>query len=181
MPLCEGGALSSRLADATFSDYDAARVIRSVLSALDHIHSQNVIHRDVKPDNILYRTNDPQSDILLGDFGLSKFVQDGLADSRVGTKGYQAPQILRGHLYDYKCDIWSTGVVAYELLHAKTPFNESLRESELLNRMEKSAYVIAGDVSEKAADFIRACLRPDPEERPSASELLGHPWFAQLG
>jgi calcium/calmodulin-dependent protein kinase I len=178
MPLCEGGTLATKLAEGPLPDREAARVINSVLRALAHVHSQNILHRDVKPENILYRTLGPDSDVLLGDFGLGKVVEEGLADSRVGTKGYQAPQVLQGHLYDCKCDIWSTGVVAFELLHAALPFKPNQGEAGLLNAMERTAYEIDSVVSAEAADFIRICLRPDPQDRPVAARLLNHPWFA---
>jgi calcium/calmodulin-dependent protein kinase I len=180
MPLCEGGTLATKLAEGPFSDREASRVINSILRALAHVHSRNILHRDVKPENVMFRTLEPDSDVLLGDFGLGKVVEEGLADSRVGTKGYQAPQVLHGHLYDCKCDIWSTGIVAFELLHVALPFKTNQGEAGLLHAMESSAYEIDPIVSPDAADFIRKCLRPDPQDRPVAAALLDHPWFAQL-
>jgi calcium-dependent protein kinase len=182
LQLCEGDTLSSKLSsDGALPDFEAARVIHSVLLALNHMHSRNVVHRDIKPDNIMYLRTDPGSDVLLGDFGLGKFVGEGLADSRVGTKGYQAPQILQGHLYDCKCDIWSTGVVAYELLHARLPFRDNQQEAKLLKEMMGGLFAIEPGINAQAADFIRACLQPDPARRPDAATLLNHPWFRQLG
>jgi serine/threonine protein kinase len=128
----------------------------------------------------MYLRAAPGSDVLLGDFGLGKFVGEGLADSRVGTKGYQAPQILQGHLYDCKCDIWSTGIVAYELLHARLPFKDNQKEAALLDAMMRGRFEIDAGTSPEAADFVRACLQPDAARRPDAASLLRHPWFRQL-
>jgi serine/threonine protein kinase len=180
LTFCEGGPLSLKVAEGPLNDSEAARVIYSILLALDHVHSRNSLHRDVKPENVMYLTTKPDSQVLLGDFGLGKVVEEGLADSRVGTKGYQAPQILHGHLYDFKCDIWSTGIVAYELLHARLPFKVNQGEATLLQAMEREMYEIGGTVTKLAADFIRSCLKPDPQARPGAAQLLEHPWFQQI-
>jgi calcium/calmodulin-dependent protein kinase I len=181
LQLCRGGSLMQRLReDGEFSDIQAARVVHSVLSALDFIHRLSIIHRDVKADNIMYLTKEDDSPVLLGDFGLAKLVSEGLTDTRVGTKGYQAPQIVRGHVYNHKCDIWSVGVVAYEILHGKLPFNRKLGEEELYDKMMTSNFAIWDQVSPQAADFIRSCLRPEQDDRPEARELLKHPWLAQF-
>ncbi|KAK8842557.1 hypothetical protein M9Y10_025414 [Tritrichomonas musculus] len=180
MKLCEGGTLSSKIAtDGGIVETKATRYMKSILEAVAYLHSINIIHRDIKPDNIYFETTDDDSPILLGDFGLSKFLSEGVTVTRVGTPGYQSPQIIQGHLYTFKTDIWSVGVLTYTLLQGIVPFNVRKIRSEgiLLEMMRSGEYAFKLEVSAEAKDFISKCLQFDESKRPSAIELLEHPWI----
>lgn len=180
MKLCRGGTLSQRIAVyGGLEEKDASRYMKSILEAVTYLHSINIIHRDIKPDNIYFETEEANSPILLGDFGLSKLLVEGVTVTRVGTPGYQSPQIIQGHLYTFKTDIWSIGILTYTLLQGIVPFNTKKIRSEtiLLEMMRSSEYKFKNPVSEEARDFVDKCLQFEESKRPSAIELLEHPWI----
>lgn len=179
MSLCEGGTVGERIDASGYDDSSASRVIYCVTNALVYLHSKKIFHRDIKPANILYESEDEDSNILLCDFGLSKIVQEGVTETRVGTVGYQAPEILQKRCYDEKCDIWSLGIVAYELIARDLPFPAKDKEAVHLRKMVSGEYKFYGLFSAEAENFIRRCLTSRPEDRPSAQDLLLDPWLAQ--
>lgn len=89
--------------------------------AIAHCHENGVCHRDLKPENILI---DKSDEIKVIDFGLSKHLDKNIRSlkSRVGTPAYMAPEVIKGHEYDLKCDVWSLGVTMYNLLTGQVPF-----------------------------------------------------------
>lgn len=178
MQLCEGGTVADRLGGEGYTEEDASVVIHSVTKALAYLHSMKVFHRDVTCANILYESEAEDSKVLLCDFGVSK-ISDGSARTRVGTKGYMAPEILQGHCYDEKCDIWSLGIVTYYMLAGELPFPTSDMEAVHLRKMKNGDYKCPSYFSPEVVDFIARCLASNPSERPGANELLQHPWLAQ--
>ena len=89
--------------------------------ALEYLHKNNIIHRDIKTCNILVSHNNY---IKVGDFGVSKILKKGkLASTVIGTPVYMSPEIINSNLYDHKIDIWSLGCVLYEMIMLKPPFN----------------------------------------------------------
>jgi serine/threonine protein kinase len=104
-------------------------------------------------------------------------VTDGITDTPLGTRGYQAPEIMKGDLYSEKCDIWSLGVVTWQILHNDVLFPENFTDRAILEMMANEDFKFNDDVSPAARDFISSCLRFDPDRRPSAAELLTHPWL----
>lgn len=180
MKLCRGGTLSQRIATAGgLEESCASCYMKSILEAVAYLHSINIIHRDIKPDNIYFETDAIDSPVLLGDFGLSKLLVEGVTVTRVGTPGYQSPQIIQGHLYTFKTDIWSLGIVAYTILEGIVPFNTRKIKNEviLLEMMRSSEYKFKLTNTEEAKDFIVKCLQFEESKRPSAIELLEHPWI----
>ena len=106
------------------------RIIKSVACALNYLHSYGIIHRDIKPDNVVFATTSEDSDVKLVDFGLGKILEpNGLASEPVGTLCYAAPEILLGSTYTKGVDLWSLGVMVYWLLAGKLPFRPELPET----------------------------------------------------
>ncbi|GIL79147.1 hypothetical protein Vretimale_16686 [Volvox reticuliferus] len=171
------------------SEEEAARVVmRPLMSALAFLHNQHFIHRDVKLENLLL---DASNCLKLADFGLAidqKFEQ---ANTRLGTFGYFAPEVLdcplkkgpfdlkdaSGPGYDSRVDVWSAGVVGYEVLTGRAPFSAS-SPAKIIQAIRTRVLEFPG-ISEEGKDFLRSALTRDPAARPTAKQLLSHPWIVR--
>ena len=152
--------------------------MRKLFSALNHMHAQEVVHRDIKPDNIML-TGD--GELKLIDFGLSQRTEmDGShAKNIAGTPYYMAPEVLEGH-YDSKCDIWSVGVILYVFMSGYLPFQGESRNEvfyKIVNGKYHFNHPEFQDCSQEARDLITRLLEVDPKKRYTAYEALSHPFF----
>jgi len=108
------------------------KLIKSIARALDYLHRYGIIHRDIKPDNIVFASLSEESDVKIVDFGLAKILEPNeLASEPVGTLCYAAPEILLGSKYNKNVDLWSLGVLAYWLLSGTLPFSPDLAEKDI--------------------------------------------------
>ena len=123
-----------------FGEKDAAVIIKQILTSLNVIHMNNIVHRDVKPENIMLEDLKRLDQIKLYDFGVACRVEKDKPwmSEKVGTPYYIAPEVLSGK-YTSKCDIWSAGVIAYMLLSGKAPFTGST-EAEILKNVQSGTY-----------------------------------------
>ena len=129
MENCEGGSLLDRInllleSDKSFTTDQAAFILRQLMLALVYAHKNNIVHRDIKLENVLFiKKNVTDLKLKLIDFGLSKYVEKGVKrmKDKLGTCYYIAPEVLKGD-YNEKCDIWSCGVLLYILLIGMPPF-----------------------------------------------------------
>lgn len=164
-----------------FSEKDAAKYVYQTVLALKYCAEKGVMHRDLKPENLLLDEGD---NIKLADFG---WATTGTASSIVGSVHYNSPEMLRYQKYDYRSDIWSVGILIYELICCEQPFRgkgknerEKERETERLIKrglVRDSKY--AKEMSDEAFDLITKILRINPKERPSYEQILAHPWIQQ--
>ncbi|GAA6050743.1 hypothetical protein NBRC10513_004255 [Rhodotorula toruloides] len=186
--LCQGGELFDRIcAKSYFLEEDAAKLVRTVMGAVEYLHSHGIVHRDIKPENLLYRSKDEDSDLLLADFGLSKVMDDqqfSALTTTCGTPGYMAPEIFKKLGHGKPVDIWAMGVVTYFLLCGYTPFDRDNQVDEI-QAICNADYAFEPEeywtgVSDTARDFINRCLVIDQTKRMTATEALAHPWLAQL-
>src|SRR5690606_1432069 len=92
--------------------------------AVAHMHSQNIIHRDLKPENLLLTHKASDAQIKIIDFGLAKVMDESVARSFLGTRGYLAPEMLQRNSYDKAVDIWALGVIVFVLLCGCLPFDD---------------------------------------------------------
>lgn len=184
---CTGGELFDKIVDSTsdsgcLSESHAARIIKTLLEAVQHLHSRNIVHRDIKPENILFESAKEGARIKLIDFGLSRThgVRDVAMKNPVGTAYYMSPGVLLGR-YDRSCDIWAVGVLTYILLVGYPPFNgpsdDEVHASTLRGNLifEKDVW---GHLSKAARDFVKKILGNDLSQIASVEEALQHPWIA---
>ncbi|KAM6985617.1 serine/threonine-protein kinase 17B [Aplochiton taeniatus] len=159
------------------------RLIRQTLEGVHHLHQANLVHLDLKPQNILLTNLCPLGDIKIVDFGLARRL--GMAGEHreiLGTPEYVAPEILNYEPITTATDLWSVGVIAYMLVTGESPFAGDDKQETFLNVSQvnvdysKEAF---SRVSEMAVDFIRKLLVKASEDRPSAADCMAHPWLWQ--
>ncbi|SJX66443.1 related to calmodulin-dependent protein kinase [Sporisorium reilianum f. sp. reilianum] len=182
--LCRGGELFDRLVEKVhYNELDARHIMKQILQGVAYLHEHDIIHRDLKPENILLRDKSDPSDIVISDFGLSRFIPDeGLLMTACGSPQYVSPEVLLGKGYNAAVDIWSSGVIAYALLGGYTPFYGEDQPSlfqQIIKMQVEFEPEYWSDISDTAKDFILRCLCP-AEKRMTAREALAHPWLANL-
>jgi serine/threonine protein kinase len=183
LELAAGGELQHILDDGQCLEEDEARkVMKQILDGVAFLHEKNIVHLDLKPQNLLLSVQDNCDDVKLCDFGLSKVLEPGVKVREIiGTVDYMAPEVLS---YDPIClstDVWSIGVLSYVLLSGYTPFGADDKQQTFLN-ISKCDLSFECDlfdgVSKTATEFIRSALVTDPRKRPSVRDLLEHPWIS---
>lgn len=174
-----GGELYKHLKECggTFEEPIAAKYIYGLASAIRHCHSKGVIHRDIKPENLLL---DADNNIKIADFGWSVHaVRTTRRGTVCGTLDFLAPEMCEGQDYDSSVDLWSIGIILYEMLYGIPPFEES-SEWQTRQRIKQVDLIFPkGDVSEEAKHLIRSLLRRNPARRLALPRLLSHPWITR--
>ncbi len=177
MEVIDGPTLGAALASDVFSIPRALHVARSILSALAHAHAHGVVHRDIKPENIMFAVGSGFRVVLI-DFGLASLrdapalTGQGVA---VGSPSYIAPERLLGQPHDHRADIYSVGVIMYEMIAGIRPFTgESPQEIMVnaLSRPPRPLRAIAPDVSPILDAVIRRALSKDPAKRYADAEEM---------
>nr|XP_041566865.1 calcium/calmodulin-dependent protein kinase type IV-like isoform X1 [Taeniopygia guttata] len=182
LELVTGGELFDRIVERGFySERDAAHVVKQILEAVSYLHQNGVVHRDLKPENLLYADLSPEAPLKIGDFGLSKILDEQDTMKTVcGTPGYCAPEILHGGPYGPEVDMWSVGVITYILLCGFEPFFDPRGDQYMYGRILTCDYEFVSpwwdEVSPNAKDLVRKLIVLDPQKRLTVQQALEHPW-----
>lgn len=185
-----GGELFDKIHSlGKFTEKQAASVIKQLLSAIVYLHHRNIVHRDLKAENILFEDTGKDGGMLLKliDFGISsEFVAGKKMTDPLGTPYYIAPEVLKEN-YDEKCDVWSSGVILYILLCGYPPFNGETDDA-IFASVQNGSFQFHGTVdfiedkhwkkiSNEAKTLISKMLTVDPSQRISSMEALGDIWI----
>mmetsp|Transcript_31339 Transcript_31339/g.54395 ORF Transcript_31339/g.54395 Transcript_31339/m.54395 type:complete len:529 (-) Transcript_31339:259-1845(-) len=177
----EGGDLFAKIIAAEkFSERYSAVLARKMLVALAYMHERNIIHRDLKLENIMMTSMEEESDIKIADFGFSaEMTTDNMAVF-CGSPGYVAPEILNKQPYDAKADVYSAGIILYIILSGNSPFfGRNVEETLAKNREGRIRFDVSywADITDDARDFIGYLTGKISATRPTAAEALKHRWI----
>ena len=159
-----------------FDEKTAAKLIVQIASALSYCHSENVIHRDLKPENLLLATN---GDIKLSDFGWSVHSPTSRRLTMCGTLDYLPPEIVGQEEHDEQVDVWSLGILMYELLVGQPPF-DAPGQTATYQRIQKVDLRFPYFIQADAKDLISQFLQRDPRKRIALESIPKHPWVKRV-
>ncbi|KAL6998834.1 Serine/threonine-protein kinase ATG1c [Sarracenia purpurea var. burkii] len=182
---CRGGDLSiyiqqrqGRVPEAT-----AKYFMQQLAAGLQILRENNLIHRDLKPQNLLLSTNSDNAVLKIADFGFARSLQPrGLAETLCGSPLYMAPEIMQLQKYDAKADLWSVGAILFQLVTGKTPFTGNNQIQLLQNIVKSTELLFPPDIKDLNYDCIDLCrklLRRNPVERLTFEEFFNHPFLSQ--
>lgn len=162
--------------DGRFDDKKTAKFIYQLADALKYCHSKKVIHRDIKPENLLL---DVKGDLKIADFGWSVHAPSSRRATMCGTLDYLPPEMVAGDYHDEKVDLWSLGVLCYEFLCGKPPF-ETASHQETYQRIINVDLKFPPHVTSGAQDLMRKLLQKKPANRLPLDQVMKHPWISEM-
>jgi protein kinase D len=154
-------------------------LITQILVALKHLHSENIVHCDLKPENVLLSSDSDFPQVKLCDFGFARIIgEKSFRRSVVGTPAYLAPEVLRNKGYDRSLDMWSVGVIVYVSLSGTFPFNE---DEDINEQIQNAAFMYPPnpwkEISSDAIDLINNLLQVKQRKRYTVAKSLAHVWL----
>mmetsp|Transcript_9299 Transcript_9299/g.19867 ORF Transcript_9299/g.19867 Transcript_9299/m.19867 type:complete len:358 (+) Transcript_9299:60-1133(+) len=187
--LVTGGELLDRVTEkGNYTERDAANLIRQILDGVAYLHSQGIVHRDLKLENMVMLNERDDSPVKIADFGLSKFFSpETVLSTMCGSPQYVAPEVLGvgDGLKEYSpaVDMWSVGVILFILLSGYSPFDDD-NDAVLFEKIKKGNYdaddPIWENISADAKDIVAKLLTVDSGKRLTAEQALQHPWVQGL-
>jgi len=189
MEAASGGELRNWIKKGNYTEARAAEISRSILRMVAQCHARDIVYRDIKPSNFMFVTNTEESVLKGTDFGLAVHCPPGtpkLTDI-TGTPYYIAPEAVNQN-YSFEADIWSAGVLIYQILCGRVPFppNPQLkgqkRVADLFDRILKQPIDLSSPpawpaISDSAKDLVSRLLIRDPAKRITIKDALAHPWL----
>ncbi|XP_078676043.1 serine/threonine-protein kinase D1-like isoform X6 [Branchiostoma floridae x Branchiostoma belcheri] len=154
-------------------------LVTQILVALKYLHSKNIVHCDLKPENVLLSSDNAFPQVKLCDFGFARIIgEKSFRRSVVGTPAYLAPEVLRNKGYNRSLDMWSVGVIIYVSLSGTFPFNE---DEDINDQIQNAAFMFPPnpwkEISDEAVDLITNLLQVKMRRRFTADKCLAHIWL----
>ena len=179
LEFCEGGDLADLVIRNELSEFQVIYIMFQILSAINYCHKMKILHRDLKTDNILIKKNeDGLYRVKICDFGTSILFKKGEKQKEIiGTLRYMAPEVLNEE-YNQKCDLWSCGVIMYNLLTGKSPFI-GRNDDQTIEKILYQSYNtdLLSKYHRETQDLLSKLLEKDPTKRINAEEALNHKIF----
>ena len=182
---CAGGDLLKKIVEeGKWTQERAGKVLQQVGMAMKYLHEKGIIHRDIKPDNVMLVDNSDDSDVKLIDFGLAQLVEQGkFTNTMCGTWAYYAPEVVSQKPYDHRVDIWALGVLMFILLAGYHPFDiqGDSNKATVLQKILKCDFSfndpVWNSVDSKGKNIISALLKVDPDERMTLDQFLAQDYI----
>ena len=173
------GDLMTYLGNKPLKEMYAKKYLRQIADGLKYLLDNNIMHRDIKPQNILITDT---NDLVITDFGFARYIDtsnDIMIQTLCGTPMYMAPEIMKHKKYDIKSDLWSVGIILYQMLFGCTPF-KAKNFIDLIGKIENSPIDIPEEfkISGLCQDLLKGLLRKNPKERINWDEFFNHEWFS---
>jgi len=183
MELLKGGTLAQLLKRRSLSDAEAAVILRGILGAVSYLHSRDILHRDLKPDNVMF-LNDDLSSVKIADFGLSaKFGQHIFAktfEDMCGTVAFMAPEQIMHRNYAKPVDIWSCAIMLFMAITGKHPLlSQGDTVAEYTQKLQNPMWEFSSDFNPLARQLFLHMTNMQPLERYTADQALRHPWITR--
>lgn len=151
---------------------------RQLAAGLKYLKDRNIVHRDLKPHNILLMEN--YKVLKLTDFNFARRLWDQqMAETLCGSPLYMAPEIIETKDYTNRSDLWSVGMIIYEMLHGNTPYNDAINPMDLLRKIRKRKIIYCSKISRDAVFLISGLLTIDPLKRTDWKEFFEHRWLQE--
>jgi calcium/calmodulin-dependent protein kinase I len=184
-----GDFMTALVKKQRLTEDEAKHMAKSLLKGLHYLHKNNICHRNLKPENILLRNERDMGSVVIADFGMAtRILTDADGDmlrltDRCGTAAYMAPEVIVQVPYDTQADMWTLGVIMYNVLAGRLPFEDPSRRA-VYQKIVKCDYIFHPKdwlgISKAAKRFISNLIHADPDVRMTAEEALEHPWLADL-
>ncbi len=180
MEYCKYNMLKHLQAKKKFSERRARSYMRDIVSGLTHLHSHQIMHRDLKLANLLVTSD---KIVKISDFGLSRYMKpNGECGTQLGTPKYMAYEVVLQRPYSKKADVWSLGCILYAFLEGRTPFHrESETVEETFRLIQNMDFQIPSHFSPEARDLVLQLLERDPNKRISLDGVKSHAFFRKSG